>query len=260
MSADQIDDRIREALDGAHTYRPQPGAGKAKTKANGEAKAEMIPLTPAQWLARALPDTDHLLGELLSTTCRFIFCADTGLGKTMFAMAIAFAMHLGRGFLHWATQRAARVLFIDGEMPRDLMQERIALACQWFAIEPPSEGLFFLSSEDVEDMPPIDTPEGQAWLDEFIIKLGGVDFIIFDNFMCLCATDLRDEEGWRQLKPYVLNLTKRRIGQLWLHHVGHDKSRLYGTKTREWIMDTVALGETVDVPNADGLCREVGRK
>ena len=34
MSADHIDDRIREALDGAQTYSPSPrtGAGKAKGK------------------------------------------------------------------------------------------------------------------------------------------------------------------------------------------------------------------------------------
>ena len=100
-------------------------------------------------------------------------------------------------------------------------------------------------------MPPFDTEDGQRWLDDFMSRLGRVDFAIFDNFMSLCAADLRDEEGWQQLKPYVLALTKRRIGQLWLHHVGHDKTRGYGTKTREWHMDFVLHGDSVEEPGAE---------
>ena len=34
-------------------------------------------------------------------------------------------------------------------------------------------------------------------------------------------------------------ITSKRIGQIWLHHSGHDASRSFGTKTREWEMDTV---------------------
>ena len=180
-----------------------------------------------------------------------MFSADTGLGKTMFGVALAFAAHLGSGFLHWSGRRAARVLFVDGEMPRDLMQERLALACQWFDVEPPTDGLFFLSREDIEDMPPLDTDDGQKWLDAFIDRIGGVDLIVFDSLMCLCAGSLKEEDGWLILKPYVLGLTKRRIGQLWVHHVGHDKSRGYGIKSREWQMDTVMVGEKVELNGAD---------
>jgi hypothetical protein len=242
----RTDGEARSAFDRTAGRKPNGAAGPA----SAFRPAEMC-LTPAQWAAREIPPTDHLLGELLSTTCRVVIVADTGLGKTMFAVANAFAMWLGCGFLRWRGQRRARVLFIDGEMPRDLMKERILMACAWFGVEPPDEGLYFLSREDVEEMPPFDMEEGQKWLDAFIEAIGGVDFIILDNFMCLCAGDLRDEESWQALKPYVLSLTRRRIGQLWLHHVGHDKSRGYGTKTKEWQMDLVMLGEAVEAPGAD---------
>ncbi len=224
---------------------------------NGHAESRRGPdptrlcLTPAQWAKRDIQPPDHLLGEAFSTTTRSIFAADTGLGKTMFAAAVAYAMRLGQGFLHWQGQRPARVLFVDGEMPRDLMQERVAMAATWFDAEPPADGLYFLSREDVEDMPPLDTEDGQRWLDVLIEALGGIDFLILDNFMSLCVGNMKEEEFWQPLKPYVLGLAKRRIGHLWLHHVGHDKTKGYGTKTKEWHADTVMLGEAVEAPGAD---------
>ena len=41
------------------------------------------------------------------------------------------------------------------------------------------------------------------------------------------------------------------IGQLWIHHTGHDASRGYGTKTREWGMDTVAHLTAAKRPDTD---------
>ena len=48
-----------------------------------------------------------------------------------------------------------------------------------------------------------------------------------------------EEESWTQAKHLVRRLTSKRIAQIWLHHTGHDASKGFGTKTREWEMDTV---------------------
>jgi hypothetical protein len=217
-----------------------------RVKAKKQRTINLPCLTPEEWVQREIEPEDTLLGCLLSTTCRVLLSADTGSGKTMFAMGLAFAMALGVGFLHWAPRRKARVLYIDGEMPRDLLQERVQLACEWFRAKPQDAGrLFVLSTEDVEEMPPLDKHEGQQWLDDFIAEWGPFDFIIFDNIMSLCSGIMKEEESWQDIKGYILGLSKRRIGQLWLHHTGHDKSRAYGTKTREWQMDTVIVGEAI---------------
>jgi hypothetical protein len=205
-------------------------------------------LTIDQWLNRKVDPPDNLLGELFSTTCRVLFSADTGLGKTMVGIAIAFAVRFQRPLMHWEPsskrKRRPRVLFVDGEMPRDLMKERIALACEWFGVKGNRDGLFFLSREDFQDMPPLDEDEGQEWMDRKISRLKP-DFIVFDNISALCSSIQREEESWSEIKPWSMALTRRRIGQLWLHHVGHDKSRSYGTKVREWQMDTVIVGKKV---------------
>src|SRR5262249_4665850 len=219
----------REELDAlmaaAPDYPPkQPGGPK-------------LVLTLAEWAARDLAEPDFILGYWLTTTSRVIMTAPTGIGKTMLAMGIGMASAAALGFLHWRGVRKARVLFIDGEMSRRLLKERLAAEVARLGLMP--DTFFALSHEDVDNMQPLNTAAGQQYIDGVIRDLGGVDAIIFDNVMALIAGDQKDEEGWRQTLPWVKSLTQRNIGQLWVHHTGHDESRGYGTKTREWQMDTV---------------------
>lgn len=240
-------------MDGFEEVPIDLGRGKGNGK-NGTGTVPVVPtgiaLTPKAWLARKLPPPDYLMGELFSTTSRILFSADTGLGKSMFALGLAMAMAQARDFLHWRCRRAARVLIVDGEMPRDLLQERIGLACKWFGIEPPNDGLFIVSREDVEEMPPLDSEEGAEWL-LALVQLVGAEFVIIDNIMSLTVGDLREEATARTLVPLSRELSRRKVGQLWLHHVGHDKTRAYGPKLLSWQMDAVGLGEFVADDTAD---------
>ena len=207
------------------------------------------PLTPAQWDARAIEPEDFLLGAPFSTTSRGMLAAETGKGKTMLCLGIAFAMHLGRAFLHWKAGRPSRVLYIDGEMPRDLMQERIRLACGWFVVEPPDDGLFFMSREDFEDMPRSTARRGNRGSTRTSNQLKP-DFLILDNLMCLTVGNLKETDSWRFIEPWIKALSRRRIGALLVHHLGHDKSKSYGDNTKEWALDYVVLGEAVEDPEA----------
>jgi RecA-family ATPase len=99
---------------------PEPNPSR---KSNGHGTTAF--LTPAAWAAREIAPQDFLLGELLFTTSRTLFAADTGLGKTMVSLAMALAMSQGRDFLHWGSARPARVLYLDGEMPAELLKQRI---------------------------------------------------------------------------------------------------------------------------------------
>ena len=89
-------------------------------------------------------------------------------------------------------------------------------------------------------MPPLNTPAGQAWLWREIDAVKP-DLIVFDSIMCLLVGPLSDEEAWAPMVPLIRQLSSRRIAQVWLHHTGHDKSKGFGSKTREWEMDTVGM-------------------
>jgi hypothetical protein len=237
---------------------PDPAPGpydtqydKIQRKAPPATDPAALCLTPAQWEAREIEPAAPIVGHLITNETRILFSLDTGKGKTQIGLALAFAAYLGTGFLHWHPGSQCRVLFVDGELPAGVLKRRLATAASWFDLtEPPTEGLYVLSTADVPDFKPLDTAEGRAWLDEFIKKLGGVNLIIFDNLQSLTSCSLKEADSWLAMKPWVFGLTARHIGQFWLHHTGLDTSRGYGDKAREWGMDTVMIGEAVEAADA----------
>jgi hypothetical protein len=207
-------------------------------------------ISVAAWLARDIASPDFLLGELLSTTSRVALIAPTGLGKTNFAMAFAFSAADGADFLHWrGSGKPRRVLFIDGEMSQRLMRRRLEDAVRRHGRIP--DTLFIVNREQFPDMPPLNTDAGQQFINRIIEALGGVDLVVFDNVQSLLNGDMKDEESWQAVLPWVRDLTRRHIGQVWVHHTGHDETHDYGSKTREWQLDTVALMERAERPETD---------
>jgi hypothetical protein len=201
--------------------------------------AATVVLTLGQLRDAEFGEADFLLGELLSTTSRLELIGPTGIGKSNLLFAMTLAIADGQHFLHWSAGRAARVLYVDGEMSARLLRERAIDAARRANCLP--DNLFFLSHALCEDLQPLNHPAGQRFIDEQIALIGGVDLVIFDNVQCLLVGDMKDELTWQQTLPWVRSLTNRHIGQVWVHHTGHDETHGYGTKTREWQLDTVLL-------------------
>ena len=225
------------------------------SKPKVEDAAQPVPpklvLSLADWAARDLPEPDCILGEVLSTTTRMLLAADTGIGKTLFSLAIGMRCALGCDFLQWQGIRPARVLYIDGEMSRRQLKKRLIDESLRLGTIP--ETFFALSREDVDGLQPLNTPAGQKTIEAVIRDHcgGAIDLIMFDNIMALISGNHSEEEGWAKTMPWVRDLTRRAIGQFWIHHTGHDASRQYGTKTREWEMDAYAQLDKVERDDTD---------
>jgi hypothetical protein len=112
-------------------------------------------------------------------------------------------------------------------------------------------GFHALSTEDIRNFQPLNTRDGQIAIEMMITEMGGCDFVIFDNVMSLISGSMVDEEAWAQTLPWVKMLTKYGVGQLWVHHTGHDETKGYGTKTREWQMDVVIHLSKVERADTD---------
>jgi putative DNA primase/helicase len=203
------------------------------------------------WTKRDIPAADRLLGELVTTTTRIFLVGSTGLGKTLLALGMACGMASGRGFLHWRAERAARVLYIDGEMPAELIKTRSIDALRRLGGSRPRGNLFIFARDSEEEFAmmfptlgrfaPLNTKEGKDFILELIKAIGGVDVVIFDNVMSLISGDQKDEVPWTETLPLVSELTSMRIGQIWADHTGHNKDRQYGSSTKAWRFDAVGL-------------------
>lgn len=248
------------ASDAAEARQHEPDAGSDVKVAEY--------LTAEAWAAREFKPPVRLLGDLVTSTSRTFLVGATGLGKTMLGVAIAAGMATGAGFLNWRCDRPARVLYVDGEMPGELVKARIRDAMRRLGREDLGGNLFVYCSDTAEhfatlfpqlgSLEPLNTEAGQSFTYALIEALGGVDAVIFDNVMSLIAGDMKDEVPWSETLPLVSGLTRRQIGQLWLDHAGHNTARQYGSSTKAWRFD--AVGIMTELPEDERAPRETAFK
>lgn len=222
------------------THKEAGAKSAPKTDNTKEAGAKGNPLQHsapvAEWLKRTIPPKDPLLGAWLHTTARVLLDGPTGAGKSLLALEFAFSVALGLPFLHWAKGNTPRnVLYFDGEMGAQEVQERLADMCTRYGCVP--ERLFVLCSEDADNLPPFDD-EGADWTNWLLshCREHDIAFVIIDNLMSVVGASLKEEDTWKKVEPIMTALTSARVGQLWLHHTGHNKNRFYGNSQVAWKM------------------------
>ena len=84
-----------------------------------------------EFLQRDIPPLEQVLAPWLPMQGLTMVYAARGVGKTFFALNVAYAVASGGSFLNWSAPKPRGVLYIDGEMPAVAMQERLAniVAC-----------------------------------------------------------------------------------------------------------------------------------
>ena len=202
------------------------------------------------WLTRELDRPTPLLGEIITDTTRLLLGGPTGIGKTHLAMGMAAGIATGLGLVHWqAVHDGVPVLYLDGEMARDLIQERVADLKRRFGGADLSN-LIVVCREDFPEMEPLNTEAGQQFVAD-LVQGRGIRAVFFDNRMSLLSGDMKDEQPWADTMPLIRDLTRARVAQVWIDHTGHNTGQIYGTKTKEWQLDAVVLLSKADRPGTD---------
>ena len=183
-----------------------------------------------------VPPRQYLLEPWLSKRGLAMVYAPRGIGKTLFALAVAYAVASGASFLGFTAPAPSRVLYIDGEMSLLHMQERVAaITGGEEKVDPSFLGL--LSSDALDGrMPDLGTIEGQQQLAPLVEKY---DLIIIDNVSTLVRTGgENDGDSWRVVQEWELK--QRRAGRavLLVHHT-NKKGTQRGTSKHEDVLDTV---------------------
>jgi putative DNA primase/helicase len=220
---------LLDALIGAETLR------EAEQSWNDALKESVI--TAGALHDLKLISRKKLLGDWFAEgDCGFIF-APRGAGKTFFALAIARALSKPGNLGDWQAAEAVKVLYVDGEMPADLMRERIE------GVDASKENFLFLSHEILFDrtgkvLNIINRDVQQTIIQRCVAS--GVKVLILDNLSTL-ASGMRENEAdsWELVNPWLLDLRRRKIAVVIIHHAGRS-GEMRGTSKREdnvfWII------------------------
>jgi putative DNA primase/helicase len=221
---------------------------KAEPVVSGE---RLIAVTIEDLMERVFPPREMLLEPAIPTQGLVMLYGPRGQGKTLAAMGIAYAVASGGEFLNFKAPKPRKVLYVDGEMPAIVMQER----CVNVAIsdrQPPSPDYLRIITQDLQDkpIPDLSTVEGQQEIDQ---HLEGVELVILDNLSCLFRNGRENEgDSWLPVQAWALSLRKRDISVLFIHHAGKGGQQR-GTSRREDVLDTVlALKRPGDYQASEG--------
>jgi hypothetical protein len=98
-----------------------PASGTSQATSGGILLPMPMVRTLSEWFVADIAEADRLMGDVFSTTSRALLNGPSGIGKSNFFLGLGTSMSAGRDFLHWRSHRAARVIYVDGEMPRRLL-------------------------------------------------------------------------------------------------------------------------------------------
>jgi putative DNA primase/helicase len=228
------------------------------SKENEDNKRSFNVVTLKEFLSRTLPPREAMLSPWLSTQSLNMIYSARGVGKTHVALGIAYAVASGKEFIGWKADKPWGVLYLDGEMPGNSLQERLALMTLTMGKEFPEEN-FRLMTPDLQNgaMPDLGTIEGQQLVDQHILP--STKLIVVDNLSCLLrGTGSENEaESWQGIGQWALLKRTQGISIIFIHHAGKS-GKQRGTSKREDILDTViALSHPKDYNPEEGANFEV---
>jgi AAA domain/Bifunctional DNA primase/polymerase, N-terminal/Primase C terminal 1 (PriCT-1) len=148
-----------------------------------------------------------------------------GSGKSNFELSWAVALACGTDFLCYQTVRACRVLYIDGELPDEQIQERLQYLTS--SKTPCSvSNLYVVSVDKLRKeglvVPYINSPEGRASI-ERLCELLRVDILILDSMSTLMSLGTNDEENWIEINNWFIQLRSKGLCVKPVMHAGKNQ-------------------------------------
>ena len=231
-----------------------PSQSKSERQ-TADSPARLKVVEVADFLRRDFPQRENLLAPWLPRQGLCMVYAPRGLGKTHFSLGVSYAVASGGTFLGWKAPASRGVLFLDGEMPGVVLQERLARIVASNDKEPAAPLRIVTPDLQTRGMLNLSDPEEQAALEPF---LDGVDLIVADNLSTLCRSGKEAEgESWLPIQEWALRQRAAGRSVLFVHHSGKNGEQR-GTSRREDVLDTViALRRPCDYSPDKGACFEV---
>jgi hypothetical protein len=206
--------------------------------------------TLAQLLASSFGERRYLLFPWLREQESCMLYAETGVGKSMFALSAALAVAGGGEFLGWKPQETPsgegwRVLYADGEMHITDIQERAQMlldAVPGIDRNVVGKNLRFLARQHQDAdaiFPSITEPAGTAFIRERVEK-GPLDLVVLDNFSTL--GEVEDENAassFNAIQQFLLQLKVQGVATILVHHANKTGEDFRGSSKLAATFETI---------------------
>ncbi|MEW5772984.1 MAG: AAA family ATPase [Thermodesulfobacteriota bacterium] len=212
-----------------------------------------------QFLREPIHPPPSLLSPWLRAGNQWLVYAEAGLGKTFFALNVAYAVASGGAFLNWTAPAPHSVLYVDGEMETWEMQARlrgIHKAAARDGIGNLEEagrhfhGYCATYQEPGKAFPDLATQEGLAVLLE---KAKRKALVVIDNLTTTMRSGDENEAAyWTAMSEALLELRKRGTAVLLVHHENKSGDQR-GTSAKDVTLNgKIRLARPVDHAEASG--------
>lgn len=235
------------------TLRDMTQSELAKEIAASTSRLKSIELS--DFLQLKLPPQENILAPWLSTQSIALIYAYRGVGKTHVALEIAHAVASAGQFLGWQAPKPRGVLYLDGEMPANMMQERLAsiVASSGTVVAAPFQIL-------TPDLQSTGMPDLCSYRDQLAILslLENIELIIVDNIATLCRTGSEnDTEAWKPVQEWALRMRASGRSVLFIHHAGKKDTQRGASAREDAINVVIKLTRPADYSPTQGAVFEV---
>jgi putative DNA primase/helicase len=227
------------------------GRRTAPRPAGGPEAVDFAALCAEPARARSL-----LLGPLLAEASLTLLYGPRGIGKTYLALSIACAIASGGALMHWQAAAPGRVVYVDGEMPRAALAERIRALAAGIGADPAAGHLRLLASEGAgHARPELGTRAGRAAIERAI---GQADLVVLDSLSVLLRGGrVNPAQAWFEVEDWLLSLRRRGIAVLLVRNGSPGRFRP-GTTRHADVLDTaIALRRPADYDPSEGARFEI---
>lgn len=201
-----------------------------------------------EFLRLDFSEREFILNPIIPTQGIVMLYASRGVGKTFLALSMACAAAGGFDLLRWKAIKPRKVLYVDGEMSAQTMQERLEGVMQGILSDStatiPSDNFKILNVTSQKDFSlDLAMKEDQQALEK---HLNGIDLLVIDNLSTLTSVKENEADSWLDVQQWLIKLRQRNVSTLLVHHAGKGGSQR-GTSRKEDILDTViALKKSSD--------------
>jgi hypothetical protein len=179
-------------------------------------------MTAAQLLKTPFKPREYLIQRWFREQESIMLYSPPGVGKSFFALGLALAVAGGgQMFDCWSAPQARKVLYVDGEMPIDDIQERIKklLPAVKGNTEAAQQNLSILSRQaqaaDAK-FPDLSQDDGQTCL---LHQTKGFDLLVLDNLSTLASIyDENSAGNFNDIVKFLLQVKQSKTACLLVHH------------------------------------------